>query len=108
MTEQLELKVFKAEVGDPNVNFLIEHLRTCADWKTAKALHITTGWDERQVRMYAEASDGYIISGQKGYKHIDHATAEEIHHTTAWMESQAKKMAERAQTIRRRAHQQIS
>jgi hypothetical protein len=104
---QLEFSLSRAEVCDPNVQFFIEHLRRNPTWHTSKQIFQTLHWDERTVRAYAEASDGFIISGQKGYKHIDHATPEEIHHTTAWMESQAKKMAQRAQSIRRRAHQLV-
>lgn len=62
---------------------------------------------DREVRARASASS-WVISGQKGYKHLDHATAEEITHAANWLESQAKKMGERAQQIRRNAHAKLA
>jgi hypothetical protein len=59
--------------------------------------------NRRWVRELASASE-WIISGQKGYLHIQHAKAEEIHHACAWMESQAAKMAKRAGRIRANGH----
>ncbi|HYG36371.1 MAG TPA: hypothetical protein VEC99_16375, partial [Clostridia bacterium] len=57
----------------------------------------------RWVRALAQASD-WVISGQKGYKHLSHATAEEVNHFIHWMESQGKKMIGRAERMRRNAH----
>jgi hypothetical protein len=58
---------------------------------------------QRWLRELASESV-WIISGQRGYKHLKHATAEEIEHAANWLESQAKKMSDRAGGIRRNAH----
>jgi DNA adenine methylase len=59
---------------------------------------------KRQLRELANASDGKIISGQRGYRHIRHATLEEIEHAANWLEHQAVQMGERARSIRRLRH----
>jgi hypothetical protein len=58
---------------------------------------------KRQLRQLANASP-WLISGQRGYKHLEHATAEEVNHFVNWMESQASQMTRRAELIRRNAH----
>lgn len=82
-----------------------DYLKTHPDWTCAKTLWALYAVDERTLRQIAADSDGFIISGQRGYKHISHATTDEIDHAANWLEAQAKKMATRAQSIRRRAHQ---
>lgn len=74
-------------------------------WLTAKDIMQTVGGRvrDRDIRELASAS-GWIISGQKGYRHMRHASPEEINHATNWLESQAKKMGERAGAIRSNAH----
>ena len=61
--------------------------------------------NRRMLRAIAEASAGWILSGQRGYKHMVHASAEEVDHAAAWLERQAQKMSRRACALRRRAHQ---
>jgi hypothetical protein len=80
-------------------------LKGAACWMTAKDILLTVGGrlHDRDLRELASSSE-WIISGQKGYKHIEHSTPEEIHHCAAWLESQAKKMGERAGRIRHSAH----
>lgn len=104
--EQLELKQFPAAPHDPNVQWLEELLLGAKCWMSAKDISLTVGGKalDREIRELASASK-WIISGQKGYRHISHATAEEINHAANWLESQAKKMSERAGRIRRSAHQ---
>ena len=58
---------------------------------------------KRWLRNLASNS-GYVVAGQKGYRHLQHASAEEIHHACAWMESQAKLMGERAGRLRGNAY----
>lgn len=77
-------------------------------WFTAADILLSLGRppsdaNKRWLRELASNS-GYILSGQRGYRHIRHATAEEIHHACAWMESQARLMGERAGRLRRNAH----
>lgn len=112
---QTDLPLFKvqAEPADPNVKFLVEHLRTIKGWARAAEIQqyvlarIGRQVHDRELRAWAEAAAPEIISGQLGYKHIDHGTAEEISHFVHWMESQGKKMIARAEAVRRRAHQLI-
>ena len=106
MTGQFPL--FESPPTDKNVRWLETLLRDRRDWLTAAQilqLSCLDGTDSatRQIRLLANASV-WIISGQKGYKHLEHATAEEINHFCNWMESQAKAMADRAESVRRNAH----
>lgn len=78
-------------------------------WLTAAQLLLKLGEKvndnrKRKLRRIAENSQGKIISGQAGYKHIRHATAEEILHAANWLEHQAVEMGERAKAIRRAYH----
>jgi hypothetical protein len=91
-----------------NVTWLEELLNDRKAWMTAADVLRCVGKDDtddqkRMVRRLAKASL-WLISGQKGYKHISHATAEEINHFVNWMESQATEMTRRAEAIRRNAH----
>lgn len=110
MTAQLEM--FAPAKEDVNVVFLASHLREHPGWHTAQEL--LEGWqlpdtesNRRLIRALASQATPDVISGQKGYKHVQHATPDEVHHCASWFESQAKEMAERAQAIRRRAHQLV-
>jgi hypothetical protein len=87
--------------------FLLDH----PAWHTSKMIQQTlrglpNDSGDRVIRQLAAASP-WIISGQKGYKHLSHSTAEEINHFTNWMLSQAGEMTRRAETIRRNAHKKI-
>lgn len=104
-----QLSLFAAPpADDPDVVWLERTLDVVGDWMRAKELATASEdrLDERDVRSLAEASSA-VISGQKGYKHLDRATAEEIAHFIAWMESQGRKMIGRAERIRRHAHGRI-
>lgn len=88
---------------------LIAHLLSSPGWHHAS--DILDAWAipdtesfRRRIRALAAQAEPDVISGQQGYRHIDHASAEEIHHFVAWMESQARSMTARAEAIRRRAH----
>ena len=90
------------------VQWLEDLLRSRPMWVTAAQIlqllgKLDTDSGKRQLRLLSNASE-WIISGQKGYKHLDHATAEEISHFANWMESQAKQMIQRAESVRRNAH----
>ena len=73
-------------------------------WVTARQLRDATGIDDRVLRLCAEASEGRVISGQKGYKLTAEATPGEIHHACAWLLSQAQRMTDRARQIRVAQH----
>jgi hypothetical protein len=95
-----------------HLDTLVAFLATSKDWTTANDLlsNLCMGETEsrkRWLRNLAANSDGQIISGQLGYRHILHSTPEEIHHAAAWLEHQADTMGQRARAIRRRAHSLI-
>jgi hypothetical protein len=91
--------------ADADLAWLEELLKGAGCWMSAKDIMLTVvgRLGDRDVRALASRS-AWIISGQKGYKHITHASPEEIHHCAAWLESQAKQMGERAGRIRSAAH----
>jgi hypothetical protein len=98
--------------ADESVATIIAILDQETDWLTAAQLlqkigEAPTDSKKRQLREIANASQGKIISGQKGYRHIRHATPEEILHAAAWLEHQAVEMGERAKAIRRAFHQLV-
>lgn len=107
MNAQTELPL-PAPPVNTDVRWLEELLRGTACWMSARDLGLSTlgRVGDRDLRALASASD-WIISGQKGYKHLEHATPEEIDHAAHWLESQAKKMSDRAGKIRRNAHRRI-
>lgn len=104
---QTELALFKEPAGDDaNVHWLEEYLKNAGGWMLAIDLERLVGKEShagRWVRQLANASE-WVISGQKGYKHLEHSTAEEVNHFANAMESQGKKMFSRAERIRRNAH----
>jgi len=103
--QQLELQVAPLSPVDPNIMWLENLLHGAGRWMMAKDIAFTTGGRviDRDIRDYASASE-WIISGQKGYKHITHATVEEINHACSWLESQARKMNARARRLRDNSH----
>lgn len=104
-----QFNFFEAKPECDQVKFLVTLLDERKCWMTASQIvAVLQGtWTDRDVRMYAEAAKGRIISGQKGYRHIRHATQEEVQHASAWMLSQGKKMIQRAIRIRNLAHQMV-
>lgn len=107
MTDQPELDFERLAGEGPvvekfHVDTMIAALRGNG-WRTAKALGARKEADKRVLRAIAEASEGQIISGQKGYKLTIEATLEEIS-GTAWLKSQGKKMIQRWIQIQRVAH----
>ena len=103
-----QLSLFAPPPDDPNIKWLESLLESRAALLTAAQVLAAAGqddadWRRRSVRALAQASD-WIISGQRGYKHLAHATAEEASHFVGWMESQARLMTQRAERVRRNAH----
>ena len=75
-------------------------------WVTARDLrHIGS---DRTVRLLAEASNGQIISGQRGYHLTCQASVEDCLHAAAWLRSQARRMTNRAMDIERAMHQRVT
>ncbi len=117
MPDQLTLPATIAPSGQDrgynleDLKWLEATLKAAGDWRTSTELLTSIGRlsenDRRWLRTLASASE-WTISGQLGYKHLEHATLEEINHAANWWESQAKKMADRAQTIRRNSKNKIA
>lgn len=103
-----QLGLFESRPEDANVAWLESLLQGAGCWMTAKDVQLTCSGrlHDRDVRSLASASK-WIISGQRGYKYIEHATAEEIAHCANWLESQGKKMIERSISIRTNAHARL-
>jgi hypothetical protein len=59
--------------------------------------------NDRAIRAMAAASDGRIISGQRGYRLTSLASNAERDHAIAWYTSQAAKMIRRAERVRARS-----
>jgi hypothetical protein len=107
-TRDPQLGLFEQRPGDVNVRWLDELLQGAKTWMTAKDIALTSGGRvcDRDIRALASASE-WIISGQKGYKHLEHATAEENAHAANWLISQGKLMIQRGCRIRKNAHRRI-
>ncbi len=102
----LELSAKAPEVTPSEVAELIARLRG-RGWQTARDLGAAKESDKRQLRAIAEASEGRIISGQKGYKLTREATLTEID-STVWMRHQGEKMIKRFLDIQRVRHQHFA
>lgn len=103
-----QLSIFATPAEDKNVRWLEDLLCRNPGWRTAAEVLQCLGREptddqKRMIRALAQESE-WLISGQKGYKHLEHATAEEVNRFANWMESQAREMTLRAQTLRRNAH----
>ncbi len=100
-----QLGLFESRPGDANVVWLEAMLLQRSEWLTARQI-IAASLDhlhDRDVRELASASK-WIISGQRGYKHLEHATTEETQHAANWLISQGKKMIKRGIAIRTNGH----
>jgi hypothetical protein len=108
MSRQLDFSIFEAEPGSANVKWLEELLKGAKAWMTARDISLTCGGrvGDRDIRALASASE-WIISGQRGYKHIEHATPEENAHASNWLISQGKHMIKRGCRIRKNAHRRM-
>lgn len=103
-----QLGLFELTPADVNVGWLEGLLRADGGWLTASEISgLTLGQvGDRDLRSMASASE-WIITGQKGYKHIEHASPEENAHAANWLISQGKTMIKRGLRIRRNAHRRI-
>ena len=106
--EQRELPL-AAPPTPTDARWLEDLLRGAHCWMKASDILLSchgAGLHDRLLRELASSSRK-IISGQKGYKHTDHATQEELVHASDWLISQGKKMIRRGIGIRRAAHGRI-
>lgn len=102
MAEQLSL--FRDPREDPRIDQLIHHLRRVAKWQTRRDLARSLGWDDRTVRAIVEASEGAILSGQRGYKLTTLATREEFAASCCQLQSQIKQNSIRLRNQERVFH----
>jgi hypothetical protein len=89
---------------DPAELARLESALSNGKWMSAKRLFIYTGLNDREVRYLAQASDGRIITGNKGYKLIRHASVIEVNECCDRLRSQASRMIGRVIQIQRRYH----
>ena len=109
MTAQLEMFAPKAKkLTEQDTEAFVGFLARVMDWRTARELTLTLGHSDRALRQLANASDGRVITGQRGYKAASRSTAEEIHHAAAWLKSQAHEMLRRAIAIENHAHRSLA
>lgn len=109
MTSQLDLQYEQKapEVTPSEVAELIARLRG-RGWQTARDLGADKESAKRTLRAIAEASEGQIISGQKGYKLTLEATLPEIDISAAWLRHQGEKMIQRSLDIQRLRHKHFA
>lgn len=69
-------------------------------WRTAKELASALQTDDRTIRALANASNGQILGGQRGYCLCAQASVEDVDHVERALLSQARAMTERARQIR--------
>jgi hypothetical protein len=106
-----QLDLFARSKPAAAVSWLERFLLERPDWWTAAGILTAAGRpvDEgakRTIRQAATESH-LVISGQRGYKHLEHATAEEIDHAANWLRSQGEEMINRSVAIRIAAHSRI-
>jgi hypothetical protein len=97
-----QLSLFRDPREDPRIDQLINHLRRVGTWQTRRDLSRDLGWDDRTVRAIVEASEGAILSGQRGYKLTTLATREEFGASCGQLQSQI-----RQNTIRLRNQERV-
>lgn len=100
----LSLKITKPDVSAADVDLLCRRLKDTG-WVYARQLRDRYDYNERTLRAIANASEGRILSGQKGYRLLDgDTTIEEVEHASSWLISQGKEMIRRGNAINRRYH----
>jgi hypothetical protein len=101
--QDFSTSLFRTAEDDPRVDQLVTFLAG-RSWLTAADLAAALHFPDRLTRSLAEASDGRILSGQKGYKLTRESTPDEMLAATNWLESQGKRMIARAVKTRRAWH----
>ena len=105
MTQPDLFAVTKApRVSDADVAWLLRALDG-KGWCRTKWLQRSFEISDRTFRAIAAASQGRIISGQRGYARTDQASVEDVNHAAAWLEHQGELMIHRAKEIRQALHQ---
>ncbi len=95
--------LFRVEETDTRVDEFVAWLAG-RGWVTAAQIEDAKDWSDRDIRAFAEASDGRVISGQKGYKLTREANPDEACQAADWLKNQGHKMIARAVKIQRVFH----
>jgi hypothetical protein len=103
MTEQLDLLSYRPAGRSPEFYQLVEFLKDGA-WRTRRQIHTALGLNDRTVRIVAEESEGWIISGPKGFRYLPKAQPADVDQFTATMISQGRKMIRRALATKKLYH----
>lgn len=107
MVEQMELTFGRRRLKrdqSAEVDSVCQYLLRCGDWRTRSDVCAALTMTERAIREAGENSDGQIIFGQEGMKHIRHATANEVKACVNTLYGVARLQMERAKAIERRYH----
>jgi len=106
----IELPLFRASPDDPNVQRFLRLLEAHGHLTRAK-LSAITGWNERQIRMLAEAAGDEVVRGQNGFCLTDRALREnlgEVQEAAEMSISQGKKMIRYGLGLKRRIHARVA
>lgn len=95
--------LFRVEETDPRVEEFVGWLAG-RGWVTAAQIEGAKDWSDRDIRALAEASEGRVISGQRGYKLTREANPDEASQAADWLKNQGQKMMARAVKIQRVFH----
>lgn len=101
---QLTLFTQRQKQRQLDTDLLATHLSLVPRWQTRKEIMAALEWTDRRCRAAGENSNGRIIFGQRGFKHLDHSTPDEVRACINTLYSQSQKNATRAREIQRRYH----
>lgn len=112
MTTQPDIIYTAPTATDAGRQWVTHWLRDNPGWHHAAAICRAAGQidnedGKRHIRRLASESP-QVLSGQRGYCHLDHADVEEMSHAANWLEHQAKIMGDRAARIRRASHARLA
>lgn len=106
--KQVAAQAKPGEASAKDVAWFERLLQGAGCWMSASDILLSVSMpcndDTKRWIKSLRAATTWIISGQKGYKHIEHATAEEIDHAANRLESMAKTLGEQAGALRSNAH----
>jgi hypothetical protein len=108
MTTQPDLPIFRSATGTPNVDWMVDLLRT-RGWLTASqilqeaSLPATEG-HKRLIRSWASAAGAQIVKGQQGFNHIANCRLEDLTHAANQSIAAGRHMIRYGIALRRHAH----
>lgn len=112
MNTQPDLALFRPAPEAPDVQRLLVLLKGAGGWLTRRQICERTGWDERTIRMLAEAAHDdqgpLIVRWQKGLCHRDAAPAEDMQRAGEQFRSQGESMIRDGVAYMRLAHAKLA